>query len=73
MFAILTEHWGGKWPLWVSPRQCMVVPISGGRVGVMGLMRAMAGGGASWAQSQHTSCAALCAIVHVRLNAAMPA
>ena len=29
MFAILTEHWGGKWPLWVSPRQCMVVPISG--------------------------------------------
>lgn len=29
MFAILTEHWGGKWPLWISPRQCMVVPISG--------------------------------------------
>ncbi|PRW60977.1 threonyl-tRNA synthetase [Chlorella sorokiniana] len=28
MFAILTEHWGGKWPLWISPRQCMVVPIS---------------------------------------------
>lgn len=29
MFAILTEHWGGKWPLWVSPRQVMVVPIAG--------------------------------------------
>lgn len=30
MFAILTEHWGGKWPLWISPRQVMVVPIAGG-------------------------------------------
>jgi threonyl-tRNA synthetase len=29
MFAILTEHWAGKWPLWISPRQVMVVPISG--------------------------------------------
>ncbi|PSC73319.1 threonine-tRNA mitochondrial [Micractinium conductrix] len=28
MFAILTEHFGGKWPLWLSPRQVMVVPIS---------------------------------------------
>lgn len=28
MFAILTEHWAGKWPLWISPRQVMVVPIS---------------------------------------------
>jgi threonyl-tRNA synthetase len=28
MFAILTEHYAGKWPLWVSPRQVMVVPIS---------------------------------------------
>lgn len=27
MAAVLTEHWGGKWPLWVSPRQCMVVPV----------------------------------------------
>ncbi|KAL4423853.1 hypothetical protein ABPG75_001154 [Micractinium tetrahymenae] len=30
MFAILTEHFGGKWPLWLSPRQCMVVPIAEG-------------------------------------------
>ncbi|KAI8894967.1 hypothetical protein BC833DRAFT_602970 [Globomyces pollinis-pini] len=25
MFAILIEHYGGKWPFWVSPRQCIVV------------------------------------------------
>ncbi len=30
MFAILTEHYAGKWPLWISPRQVMVVPISEG-------------------------------------------
>jgi threonyl-tRNA synthetase len=28
MLAILTEHFGGKWPLWLSPRQVMVVPVS---------------------------------------------
>ena len=28
MFAILTEHFAGKWPFWLSPRQVMVVPIS---------------------------------------------
>lgn len=27
MAAILTEHWGGKWPLWLSPRQCTIVPV----------------------------------------------
>nr|XP_055056068.1 threonine--tRNA ligase 1, cytoplasmic [Misgurnus anguillicaudatus] len=27
MIAILTENYGGKWPLWLSPRQVMVVPI----------------------------------------------
>merc|ERR1712039_243118 len=27
MFAILTEHWGGKWPLWISPRQMCLVPV----------------------------------------------
>ena len=26
--AILTEHFGGKWPFWLSPRQIMVIPIS---------------------------------------------
>lgn len=26
--AILTEHLGGKWPLWLSPRQACVIPIS---------------------------------------------
>lgn len=25
--AILTEHFFGKWPLWVSPRQILVVPV----------------------------------------------
>jgi len=28
MFAILTEHFAGKWPFWLSPRQVMVAPIS---------------------------------------------
>ena len=27
MFAVLCEHWGGKWPFWISPRQVMVVPV----------------------------------------------
>jgi threonyl-tRNA synthetase len=27
MFAILTEHFAGKWPFWLSPRQVMLVPI----------------------------------------------
>ncbi|KAK9915530.1 hypothetical protein WJX75_000385 [Coccomyxa subellipsoidea] len=28
MLAILTENFAGKWPLWLSPRQVIVVPIS---------------------------------------------
>jgi len=28
MFAVLTEHYGGKYPLWLSPRQVLVVPVS---------------------------------------------
>ncbi|EEB06197.1 cytoplasmic threonine-tRNA ligase Trs1 [Schizosaccharomyces japonicus yFS275] len=28
MIAILTEHYGGKWPFWLSPRQVSVVPVS---------------------------------------------
>lgn len=28
IFAILTEHYGGKWPFWLSPRQIMVIPIN---------------------------------------------
>ncbi len=27
MFAVLCEHYGGKWPFWLSPRQVMVIPI----------------------------------------------
>jgi len=27
MFAVLCEHWGGKWPFWISPRQVMVIPV----------------------------------------------
>jgi len=26
--AILTEHYAGKWPFWLSPRQIIVIPIS---------------------------------------------
>ena len=26
--AILTEHLAGKWPLWLSPRQVAVLPVS---------------------------------------------
>ncbi|KAK1697091.1 hypothetical protein QYE76_013788 [Lolium multiflorum] len=28
MFAILLEHYNGKWPLWLSPRQAIVCSIS---------------------------------------------
>jgi threonyl-tRNA synthetase len=28
MIAILTENFGGDWPLWLSPRQIIVVPVS---------------------------------------------
>ncbi|TSK38388.1 putative threonine--tRNA ligase 2, cytoplasmic [Bagarius yarrelli] len=28
MIAILTENYAGKWPLWLSPRQVMVVPVN---------------------------------------------
>jgi threonyl-tRNA synthetase len=27
--AILAEHFAGKWPFWLSPRQVMVVPVTG--------------------------------------------
>ncbi|KAJ2780927.1 threonyl-tRNA synthetase [Coemansia javaensis] len=29
LFAILTENFAGKWPLWLSPRQVMVIPVTG--------------------------------------------
>ena len=25
--AIITEHFGGKWPFWLSPRQVLVIPV----------------------------------------------
>uniref|UniRef100_A0A671Y5G4 threonine--tRNA ligase n=1 Tax=Sparus aurata TaxID=8175 RepID=A0A671Y5G4_SPAAU len=28
MIAILTENYAGKWPLWISPRQVMLVPVN---------------------------------------------
>ncbi|VVB15116.1 unnamed protein product [Arabis nemorensis] len=28
MFAILLEHYKGKWPFWLSPRQAIICPIS---------------------------------------------
>jgi threonyl-tRNA synthetase len=27
MFAVLCEHWAGKWPFWISPRQVMLIPV----------------------------------------------
>ncbi|KAG2564357.1 hypothetical protein PVAP13_7NG131257 [Panicum virgatum] len=30
MFAILLEHYNGKWPLWLSPRQVIVCSVSSG-------------------------------------------
>ncbi|CAN6299050.1 unnamed protein product [Urochloa humidicola] len=32
MFAILLEHYNGKWPLWLSPRQAIVCSVSAGSV-----------------------------------------
>jgi threonyl-tRNA synthetase len=29
MSAILIEHYAGKWPFWLSPRQIMVIPVAG--------------------------------------------
>ena len=26
--AILTEHFAGKWPFWLSPRQILVIPVT---------------------------------------------
>jgi len=26
--AIITEHFGGKWPFWLSPRQVLVIPVT---------------------------------------------
>lgn len=37
MFAILTEHFAGSWPLWISPRQVMVVPVSEKQVRGVGI------------------------------------
>lgn len=28
--AILCEHFAGKWPFWLSPRQIMVIPVMKG-------------------------------------------
>ncbi|EJC99577.1 threonyl-tRNA synthetase [Fomitiporia mediterranea MF3/22] len=27
--AIITEHFAGKWPFWISPRQVIVIPVAG--------------------------------------------
>jgi len=26
--AIITEHFAGKWPFWISPRQIVVIPVA---------------------------------------------
>jgi threonyl-tRNA synthetase len=28
MFAVLTEHCAGKWPVWLNPRQVAVIPVA---------------------------------------------
>ena len=28
MLAVLLEHYKGKWPFWLSPRQAIVCPVS---------------------------------------------
>ncbi|XP_069041626.1 threonine--tRNA ligase 1, cytoplasmic-like [Lepisosteus oculatus] len=33
MIAILAENYGGKWPLWLSPAQVMVIPVGGSTEG----------------------------------------
>ncbi|XP_064802489.1 threonine--tRNA ligase 1, cytoplasmic-like isoform X1 [Oncorhynchus masou masou] len=30
MIAILAENFSGKWPLWLSPAQVMIIPVGGG-------------------------------------------
>ncbi|CAK0779434.1 hypothetical protein CVIRNUC_004773 [Coccomyxa viridis] len=40
MFAILTENFAGKWPLWLSPRQVMIIPISDASLGYAERVRA---------------------------------
>jgi len=33
--AILLEHLGGKWPFWLSPRQCIVIPVGAGQLNML--------------------------------------
>jgi threonyl-tRNA synthetase len=40
MLGILTEHYAGKWPFWMSPRQVMVVPVGAAFVAYAGEVRA---------------------------------
>lgn len=40
MIAILTEHYAGKWPLWLSPRQLVVVPVTKSQLEYAELLRA---------------------------------
>ena len=28
MIGVLTEHYMGKWPFWLSPRQIMIIPVA---------------------------------------------
>jgi threonyl-tRNA synthetase len=30
MMAILIEHTAGKWPFWLSPRQCVILSVHQG-------------------------------------------
>jgi threonyl-tRNA synthetase len=28
MFAVLAEHCGGRWPLWLNPRAVAIIPVT---------------------------------------------
>jgi threonyl-tRNA synthetase len=38
MLAILTEHTGGRWPFWLSPRQVAVLPVAERHVEAAGIL-----------------------------------
>ena len=40
MLAILAEHTGGRWPLWLSPRQVLVLPVAERHAGYADEVRA---------------------------------
>ncbi|KAJ3251104.1 54S ribosomal protein L39, mitochondrial [Chytriomyces hyalinus] len=51
MMGILMEHYGGKWPFWLSPRQAVVIPAVTDSAVVeyaLAVSRALSVGGVGW-------------------------